>query len=72
LVRADNAEMSAAAITMDEFLASVPEPAWTPDAVERLGEEQGVTVLVRRLHKPTRQGLDPSLIFASRLDITLH
>jgi hypothetical protein len=66
--------MSAAAITMDEFLASAPEPAWTPDAVERFSEEQAVAVLFRRLHKPTQQGLDLShaLIFAPHLDITLH
>jgi hypothetical protein len=66
--------MSAAAITMDEFLASAPEPAWTPDAVERFSDEQAVAVLVRLLHKLTQQGLDPShaLIFAPHLDITLH
>ena len=64
--------MSAAAITMDEFLGSAPEPAWTSDAVERFSEEQAVAVLFRRPHKLTQQGLDPSLIFASRLDITLH
>jgi hypothetical protein len=66
--------MSAAAITMDEFLASAPEPPWSPDAVERFSEEQAVAVLLRRLHKLTQLGGDTShaLIFAPRLDIKLH
>ena len=45
---------------------------WTSDAVERFSEEQVLAVLFRRLHKLTQRGLDPSPIFASRLDITLH
>jgi hypothetical protein len=59
---------------MDEFLASAPEPAWTPEVVDRFSEEQAVAVLFRRPHKLTQRGLDPShaLIFAPHLDITLH
>jgi hypothetical protein len=67
-------EMAAAAITMDEFLASAPEPAWTPEPGERFSEEEAAAVLFRRLLKLTQQGLDSSHapIFVSRLDITLH
>jgi hypothetical protein len=59
---------------MDEFLASAPKPARMPEAVERFSEEEAVAVLFRRLLKLTQQRLDPShaLIFASRLDTTLH
>jgi hypothetical protein len=66
--------MTAVAITMDEFLASAPEPAWTPEAAERLSEDEAVAVLYHQLHKLTVQGLDPThaLILASRLDIALH
>jgi len=64
--------MTAAASSLDEFDDDA-EPGWAVDAIERLSEDEVVTVLLRRLRWLTRQGVEPcqALLLASRLDLPL-
>ena len=59
---------------MDELLAWLPEPGWTAEEFERLGVDEAVEVLRRRLRKLLQRGMtDPleALNLASRLELPL-
>lgn len=53
---------------------TLPEPAWTPEAFERLGEEAVVGLLLRRMRKLSARGWDPgeALIAASRVHLPIR
>jgi hypothetical protein len=53
---------------------AAPEPAWTPEAFEALGEEEVVGLLLRRMRKLSARGLDPceALILASRIHVAIQ
>jgi hypothetical protein len=53
---------------------SAPEPGWTAEAVEALGEDDLVGILLRRMRKLSARGLDPAeaLIFASRIHLPIQ
>jgi hypothetical protein len=53
---------------------SAPEPGWTPEAVEALGEDDVVGIMLRRMRKLTARGLEPTeaLILASRIHLPIH
>ena len=68
---------SMTAVTKPEETGSdetAPEPGWTPEAVEALGEDDLVGILLRRMRKLSARGLDPAeaLIYASRIHLPIN
>jgi hypothetical protein len=60
--------MTAVEISWDEFAAWDAEPVWTHAQFELLTAEEAETLLLRRLDKLCRRGLDP---FAA-LQLAVH
>ena len=65
--------MTAVAVSWDEFAAWDSEPAWTAGEFELLTAEQAEALLLRRLDKLCRRGIDPvaALQLAVRVELPL-
>jgi hypothetical protein len=68
-----SATMTAVQISWDEFAAWESEPVWTRGQFETLTAEQAEALLLRRLDKLVRRGLDPiaALHLAVRVELPL-